>query len=138
MNKKYTISILLLAISFLGVIVCFGWFEPTTVVNNLYTTPINTGPVSQAKVGTIKAQAFYDYDNSSYYVNPSGSSIVSGKITTGTSIIPTDDDKTLVTKEYVDDVCKLVVYTSTCPEGYFTSTGVSRGAGYIMCCRAGS
>ncbi|MDD2227364.1 MAG: hypothetical protein PHH71_02135 [Clostridia bacterium] len=134
-NLIFSLSVLfLLSFSF----IVFGWFEPITSVVSGYKTPLNSGGTTQTKQGALSAGMFYDYNDPSYYINPSGNSNIAGKITTNTSTLASDSAGTIATKDYVDSNCILVAYNGTCPTGFSTSTGTSRGAGYIMCCRTGS
>jgi len=135
MNKQktliFSLSILfLLAISFIG----FAWFEPSSSIKEIYI-PINNTSVAQTKAGNLSVEMVYDYNNSAYYINPGGNSNIAGKIISNTSVVSTDSGTTLVTKDYVDNNCILIAYNGACPTGFSTSTGTSRGAGYIMCCR---
>jgi len=142
MSKKNILIFSLSTIFFLSAaFMVFSWVEVTTNMPSSYTTPIDTSATAQSKFGTLSAQAFYDNDNSSYYVNPSGDSVVSGKITTGTSTISTDNGKTLVTKDYADNInCRLVYFgvatTTNCPTGYYVTEMVAAAqTGYMLCCK---
>ena len=81
------------AITFGILIVCFGiafyivaWQEPTaTPPGGNVATPINTGSVAQSKSGSIAATEFYDANDPSYYVNPSGQSVLYGNVGIGTT-----------------------------------------------------
>ena len=104
MKKQKTLifsllAFFLIAISF--VVYSAPWAEPTTMPSS-YNPPINTSSIAQTKTGEIGASVFRDADNSSYYINPSGNSIISGKITTKAEIRDTDSSETFVNKEYVD------------------------------------
>ena len=142
MSKKYILIFSLSAIFFLSTaLIAFSWTEVTTTMPSSYTKPIDTSGTAQSKSGTLSAKAFYDYDNSTYYINPSGNSVISGKITTGTSTISTDNGKTLVTKDYADNInCRLVYFgaaaTTNCPTGYYVTEMVaSAQTGYMLCCK---
>ncbi len=127
MNKKTLIfslsTILFFALSF----VVYSFTEPTTMPSS-YNPPINTSSTTQTKTGEIGASLFRDADNSTYYINPSGNSVLSGDITTSGNIItayPTEVGH-VVTKGYVDDLFNNagsgpasyeVVEGTTCPEG---------------------
>jgi len=119
-----------LSIFFIG----FAWFEPSSSIKEIYI-PIDNTSVAQTKAGNLSVEMIYDYNNSAYYINPSGNSNISGKIISNTSVVSTDSAKTLATKDYVDSNCILIAYNGTCPTGFSTSTGTPRGAGYKMCCR---
>jgi len=110
MNKKALIfllsAMLFLTISF----IVYSWTEPTTPMPSGYTAPLNTSATAQNKVGELGAASFVDADDSNYYINPSGDSIMSGNITTSGNIItarPTESDQ-VTTKGYVDEQIALV------------------------------
>ena len=92
MEKK--ISPKITALTFGVLIVCFGiafyivaWQEPTaTPPGGNVATPINTGSTAQSKSSRISATEFYDSDNPSYYINPSGDSVISGNLTLGNQL----------------------------------------------------
>lgn len=142
MSKKNILIFSLSTVFFLSAaFITFSWVEITTNMPSSYTTPIDTSGTAQSKSGTLSAKDFYDNDNSSYYINPSGNSVISGKITTGTSTTTTDDGKTLVTKDYADNInCRLVYFgaaaTTNCPTGYYVTEMVaSAQTGYMLCCQ---
>ncbi|MDD2494839.1 MAG: hypothetical protein PHE29_06555 [Tissierellia bacterium] len=98
MNKQKTLVFSLSAMLFLAVsFIVYSWTEPTTMPSS-YNPPINTSSIAQTKAGEIGASVFRDADNSNYYINPSGNSVVSGTIS---ATNPTDN-KHVATKEYVD------------------------------------
>jgi hypothetical protein len=103
MNKKPLIflllAILLLALS----LIAYSWTEPTTMPSS-YNPPINTSSIAQTKTGEIGASMFRDADNSNYYINPSGNSMISGKIITSNPTIAGDVPNTVATKGYVDSL----------------------------------
>ncbi|MDD3032352.1 MAG: hypothetical protein PHO58_04320 [Bacilli bacterium] len=139
--KKQKILIFLLStiIFFSTFFIAYGWFEPTTNILSEYAAPINTTATAQTKGGSLIVPMIYDYDNVSYYIDPSNinSGNLAGKIISDTSILQTDPDKTLITKDYVDNLCILVLYATTCPNGYSSLSGIaSTGGTYKMCCRA--
>jgi hypothetical protein len=127
MNKQKTLifslsTILFLALSF----IVYSWTEPVANMPSEYTAPFNTSSTAQTKTGEIGASMFRDADNSNYYINPSGNSVVSGTIT---SANPTANGH-LTTKTYVDDLfgnveqevsLSNVIYVSginpPCPDG---------------------
>ena len=143
MNKKKILIFSLSAMLFLaGSFIVYSWAEPTTTMPSAYTAPLNTSSTAQSKVGDLTVPKIYDYDNNSYYIDPSGNSNISGKITTGTSTTSADGDKTLATKDYVDDVCVLVAFNDDatvdkCPVGYYVTEMVASAAsGNMLCCKA--
>ncbi len=83
----------------------YSWSEPTTPMPNGYTKPINTSNEGQTKDGELKLNGsfyspiFYDKDDSKYYINPSGNSVVSGTISAAN---PTGNGHA-ATKGYVDE-----------------------------------
>lgn len=93
-------AMLFLTASFL----VYSWSEPTTNMPVSYTIPINTSGTAQTKTGEFGASSFVDADNSNYYLNPSGNSIVEGTITADR---PTETNN-LATKGYVDEVTAAV------------------------------
>ena len=98
MNKQKTLIFSLSAMLFLAVsFIVYSWTEPTTMPSS-YNPPINTSSTAQTKAGEIGASVFRDADNSNYYINPSGNSVVSGTIS---ATNPTDN-KHVATKGYVD------------------------------------
>jgi len=110
MNKK-TLIFLLSAMLFLTTsFIVYSWTEPTTPMPGGYTAPLNTSATAQNKVGELGAASFVDADDSNYYINPSGDSIMSGNVTTSGNIItarPTESDQ-VTTKGYVDEQIALV------------------------------
>jgi len=74
-----------------------------------YTTPINTSIAAQTKIGEFSASSFIDADDSDYYLNPSGNSVVSGTITADR---PTEAYQ-LATKGYIDE--KIAELAGTLP-----------------------
>ena len=79
---SFIISVFILA-GFYG----FGllaWTGPTSAPpGSNAPTPINTGTADQDKAGRLSATEFYDADNSSFYINPSGDSMISGTLSLG-------------------------------------------------------
>ncbi|MDD3084971.1 MAG: hypothetical protein PHU32_03755 [Candidatus ainarchaeum sp.] len=138
----FSLSILAL---FLVSFVVYSWSEPTSIMPNSYTAPLNTSSTAQSKAGDLTAAAFYDYNDSSYYIDPANgtqSANIAGKIITETSTTSADDDKTLVTKDYIDDICILVPFNDDaivdkCPVGYYVTEMVASAAsGNMLCCKA--
>ena len=78
----------------------FSWSEPTAPMPSGYTALINTSSTAQTKTGEIGASMFRDADNSNYYINPSGNSVVSGTISGGNPI----GNNNFATKSYVDSL----------------------------------
>ena len=102
MNKQKTLIFSLSAILFLALsFIVYSWSEPTTMPSS-YNPPINTSSTAQTKTGEIGASLFRDADNSNYYINPSGNSIIAGKIVTDNPISAGDLPNTIATKGYVD------------------------------------
>ncbi len=110
MKKQKFLIFSLSAMFFLAAsIIVYSWTEPT-VMPSSYSPPINTSATAQTKTGEIGASVFRDADDSNYYINPSGDSIISGDITTSgnvTTARPTEADQ-VTTKGYVDEQIALV------------------------------
>ena len=103
MNKQKTLIFSLSAILFLALsFIVYSWNEPTTNMPSGYTAPLNTSSIAQTKTGEIGASMFRDADNGKYYINPSGDSVISGKIVTDYDVQDDDSSSTLTTKDYVD------------------------------------
>jgi len=145
MNKKVLFFSLSIIAFFLTSYMVFGWSEPTTTMPGSYSTPINTSATAQSKAGALTVPKIYDYDNNSYYIDPANSTQsanIAGKIITGVSTTSTDSDKTLATKDYIDDVCVLVAFNDDatvdkCPIGYYVTEMVASAAsGNMLCCKA--
>lgn len=98
-NQKPLILLLSLALLLATSFIVYSWTEPTTIMPNAYTTPLNTSSNAQVKVGDLGASSFIDADNSNYYINPSGDSVVSGTITIDRPI----NTNNAATKGYVDE-----------------------------------
>ncbi|HOI60212.1 MAG TPA: hypothetical protein PKU93_02695 [Candidatus Pacearchaeota archaeon] len=86
----------------------YSWTEPTTMPSE-YKSPINTGPTAQTKAGEIGASTFRDADNPNYYINPSGNSIISGKIIADYEVQTNDSSGTMSTKGYVDSLVNAAI-----------------------------
>jgi len=137
-NKKIIFFSLSTVFLFSALFVVFGWVEPTSNILTGYSAPINAASNAQTKTGNLTFSAVYDYNNVAYYVNPSNSNSgnFAGKIISNTSTLQTDPDKTLVTKDYVDNACILIPYATACPTGYSSLSGIaSTGGVNKMCCR---
>jgi len=103
MNKQKTLIFSLSAMLFLTTsFLVYSWVEPTVTMPGSYTVPINTSGTAQTKTGEFGASTFVDADDSNYYLNPSGSSVVSGKIVMEDSTASADTPTTVATKGYVD------------------------------------
>ena len=103
MNKQKILIFSLSAILFLALsFIVYSWNEPTTNMPSGYTAPLNTSSIAQTKTGEIGASMFRDADNPNYYINPSGNSVVSGKIIMENSTSSGDIPTTIATKGYVD------------------------------------
>ena len=69
-------------ITFFGFL--FAWTGPTSLPpGSNIPSPINLGTSDQSKAGRLSATEFYDTDNSSFYINPSGDSMISGMLSLG-------------------------------------------------------
>jgi hypothetical protein len=103
MNKQKTLIFSLSAILFLALsFIVYSWNEPVANMPSGYTAPLNTSSIAQTKTGEIGASMFRDADNPNYYINPSGNSVVSGKIIMENSTSSGDIPTTIATKGYVD------------------------------------
>ena len=99
MNKQKTLIFSLSAMLFIALaFIVYSWTEPTSMPSS-YSAPINTGTDRQYKFGEIGATRFLDTDGD-YYINPSGDSVVSGRISMAD---PLGNDHG-ATKGYVDDL----------------------------------
>ncbi|MDD4358649.1 MAG: hypothetical protein PHY30_02420 [Candidatus Pacebacteria bacterium] len=119
MNKQKTLIFSLSGVLFLAVsFIVYSWSEPTTTMPSGYTAPLNISDQGQTKNGWLKlngaltAPMVYDKDDSSYYIDPSGSQsklagnlIAEGNIT---SARPTKNEH-VVTKGYVDGLIEGIV-----------------------------
>ena len=94
-------------------VICFGvafyiiaWQEPSqTAPEGNISTPINTGSLPQSKSGRISATEFYDVNDSNYYLNPDGSSNLSGDLNVGNIVIKKDGSiSTNLNADKVDDL----------------------------------
>jgi hypothetical protein len=115
MTKRKTLIFSLSAIIFLALsFIVYSWTEPT-IMPSSYDPPINTSTNAQTKKGQLKLEeALYapiviDRDgcvgeSCPYYINPSGDSMISGKIITKEVITSKDAPNTLVSKGYVDSL----------------------------------
>ncbi|MDD4068404.1 MAG: hypothetical protein PHV65_05960 [Bacteroidales bacterium] len=76
----------------------YSWSEPVTSMPSGYTAPLNTSSTAQTKTGELGASSFRDADDSNYYINPSGNSVVAGTITAANPV----ENNHVSTKGYVD------------------------------------
>ena len=82
MNKQKILIFSLSAMLFFSLsFIVYSFTEPTTMPSS-YNSPLNTSSTAQTKIGAITVPMVYDYNNTSYYIDPSGNSVVVGKITT--------------------------------------------------------
>jgi len=103
MNKQKTLIFSLSAMLFLTAsFLVYSWSEPEGTMPDGYQIPINTSATAQTKSGDFSATSFVDANDSNYYINPSGNSIVSGKIVMEDSTASADIPTTVATKGYVD------------------------------------
>lgn len=91
MHKQISLKIVALTFGiltavFLAAFYVVAWQEPSQAPpGGNVATPINVGTAPQAKAGRISATEFYDYNDPSYYLNPSGNSVFGGDLTVGGS-----------------------------------------------------
>lgn len=86
MNKQKILIFSLSAMLFFSLsFIAYSWSEPTTNMPSGYTAPLNTSSTAQTKIGAITVPMVYDYNNTSYYIDPSGNSLFAGKIGIGTT-----------------------------------------------------
>jgi hypothetical protein len=86
MNKQKILIFSLSAMLFFSLsFIAYSWNEPTTNMPSGYTAPLNTSSTAQTKIGAITVPMVYDYNNTSYYIDPSGNSLFAGKIGIGTT-----------------------------------------------------
>lgn len=75
--KIVVLTFSILALCFLAAFYVVAWQEPTQAPpGGNVAAPINVGTQPQAKAGRISATEFYDYNDPSYYLNPSGQSVL--------------------------------------------------------------
>lgn len=69
-------TIILSLILALGISMVFAWTNPPAGIppSGNVAAPINVSSVPQTKSGNLTVPMIYDYDNTNYYVNPSGNS----------------------------------------------------------------
>jgi len=105
MDKQKTLIFSLSALLFLATsFIVYSWSEPATSMPSGYTAPLNTSSTAQTKTGEIGASSFRDADDGNYYINPSGDSIISGKITTDYNVQESDSSGIIPTKGYVESL----------------------------------
>jgi hypothetical protein len=93
-TKSLSLILSLFVISSLGGYIIYAWTGPMSAPPDANTPrPLNIGDVDQDKAARISATEYYDADNSSFYVNPSGDSSISGILTIGGDI--SDGSKTI-------------------------------------------
>jgi hypothetical protein len=79
----FSVLVLLFAIAFYIII---AWTEPTaTPPGANVPTPINIGTTTQHKNGEIGATIFRDRDNTAWFVDPAGVSVLAGNVGIGTT-----------------------------------------------------
>ena len=93
-TKSLALILSLLIISSFGGWIIYAWTGPTSAPpRSNAPQPLNIGTTDQDKAARISAVEFYDADNSSFYINPSGNSSISGILTVGGDI--SDGAKTI-------------------------------------------
>lgn len=88
MYKKSLLTLIVFALSFTVGWQVLSWTGPTDPFpEGNVPAPINVSSTAQTKEGNLSAAIFYDTNDSSYYVNPSGatSAILSGNVGIGTT-----------------------------------------------------
>ena len=102
-----------IALTFGVLVVCFtagfyiiAWQEPSqTAPEGNVAAPLNTGSLPQSKSGSLSAPIFYDSQDSNYYLNPDGSSNLSGDLNVGNIVIKKDGSiSTNLNADKVDDL----------------------------------
>lgn len=86
--NRSTLIILILTVSLFGGYFVFAWTEPTaSPPGGNVSTPLNVSSTAQEKSGNLTFTAFYDYNNNSYFVDPSGpvSALLAGNVGIGTT-----------------------------------------------------
>jgi len=86
--KLLTLIFSVLVLCFLATIYIFAWTEPSVAPpGGNVATPLNTSSTAQTKTGRLTFTEFYDSNNTTYYVNPAGttSAILSGRVGIGTT-----------------------------------------------------
>ena len=88
---------LILSVLILGGFYSYGlwaWTGPTSAPpGSNAPTPVNIGTSDQDKAGRLSATEFYDTDDSSFYINPSGDSKVSGTLSLGGDLYDVTNSK---------------------------------------------
>ena len=93
-TKSLALIVSLLIVSSISGYLVYAWTGPTSAPpGSNAPQPLNIGTADQDKIGRISAAEFYDADNSSFYINPSGNSSISGVLTVGGDI--SDGAKTI-------------------------------------------
>ena len=87
----------ILSVLILGGFYSYGllaWTGPTSAPpGSNAPTPVNIGTADQEKAGRLSATAFYDAADSSFYVNPSGDSKISGTLSLGGDLYDVTNSK---------------------------------------------
>lgn len=88
--KKFAFLATILVVSLAAVNFIFAWSEPVaTPPNDNAPAPINISAVPQSKSGDLSVAALYDFNDNSYYINPSATAtpagIFAGNIGIGTT-----------------------------------------------------
>jgi len=86
MSKTKSLALILgvLIMSFLVGYLIFAWTEPTQAppAGNV-TEPLNRSSNPQDKPARLTFTEFYDYNNTNYYINPDGQSVLAGNVGIG-------------------------------------------------------
>jgi len=88
MSKTKSIALIfgVLTMSFLVGYLVLAWTEPgTTPPGGNVPAPLNVGSIAQTKTGSLSFPIFYDSDNTTYYVNPAGTTVLAGNVGIGTT-----------------------------------------------------
>jgi hypothetical protein len=103
MFRKIIIFLLIFLLSYVAVFSALAWVEPTVAPpGNNVEAPINAGAAGQTKLGTFSATQFIDANNPSYYLDPSGDSLLLGKLqVTNTQIWDNEINRTNNTNLYI-------------------------------------
>jgi len=90
-SLAFVLSLVILA-GFFGYL--RAWTGPTSSPpGSNAPSPVNIGTSDQGKAGRLSATEFYDADNSSFYINPSGDSMVSGTLSLGGDLYDVTNSK---------------------------------------------
>lgn len=87
--KLLAVVFSVLVLCFLTVFYLFAWTEPSVAPpGGNVAAPLNISSTAQTKTGRLTFTEFYDSNNTAYYVNPAGQTILAGKVGIGSTSVP--------------------------------------------------